>query len=366
MASITIVAPGAPLNIPVGTPVVLQGNPGGATSYQWELLDIPEGSAANLTTPTAQNSGFTLDIEGTYLIRFTVDGIDVEQAIAAAQYVSPSLGLVRIPAAGETFEGDLTKGWARVVQKALRLAVIAEAIAVDSEKWAWKRSVRLASTGNIALNGAVPLVLDTVGVNAGDRVLIKDQADPVENGVYDYDDDGANYTLTRSADFDEDDEVEGSAVAVRDGVSFANSAFLQTNDAVTVGVTPMAFVQMSITALSALTDVDLTTQPPTANDLLMYNGALWVPQKNNVTAAAPTAADDSTQGYIVGSRWFDTSASPANEYVCVANTAAAAVWRQTTQALAIPTGSAQLIDVLGSKRLRWTVLGVDYEVELTT
>ena len=43
-------------------------------------------------------------------------------------------------------------------------------------------------------------------------------------------------------------------------------------------------------------------------------------------AAAPTAANDSTQGFVVGSQWVDTSVSPRKIYMCTDATAAAASW----------------------------------------
>lgn len=51
--------------------------------------------------------------------------------------------------------------------------------------------------------------------------------------------------------------------------------------------------------------------------------------KINLNATvAPTAGDDSTAGYSVGSRWIDTTND--KEYVCVDATATAAVWIETT------------------------------------
>ena len=50
--------------------------------------------------------------------------------------------------------------------------------------------------------------------------------------------------------------------------------------------------------------------------------------KSNFSAsAAPSTSDDSGSGYVVGSRWIDTTNDA--EYVCVDNTASAAVWVQT-------------------------------------
>lgn len=52
--------------------------------------------------------------------------------------------------------------------------------------------------------------------------------------------------------------------------------------------------------------------------------------KNKFDAVAPpTAADDSSQGFSVGSAWVDLSAD--RSYVCVDSAASAAVWRETSQ-----------------------------------
>ena len=43
-------------------------------------------------------------------------------------------------------------------------------------------------------------------------------------------------------------------------------------------------------------------------------------------AAVPTANDDTTKGYVVGSQWTDTSASPRRIYLCTDASLGAAVW----------------------------------------
>jgi hypothetical protein len=51
--------------------------------------------------------------------------------------------------------------------------------------------------------------------------------------------------------------------------------------------------------------------------------------KNNFTAVlAPTTTDDSTKGYNAGSSWINTATS--HYYVCLSNTATAAVWADIT------------------------------------
>jgi hypothetical protein len=43
-------------------------------------------------------------------------------------------------------------------------------------------------------------------------------------------------------------------------------------------------------------------------------------------ASAPGASDDSTQGFVIGSMWVDTSTAPDTLYVCTSAAAGAAPW----------------------------------------
>lgn len=93
------------------TPVVTLSlaSTSGVTSYNWSLVDIPEGSAAVLSSSTAATPTFSPDVRGTYLVQCTVnDG----QAYArnAIAFTTENQAL-RIPAAGETLEFDSTSGW---------------------------------------------------------------------------------------------------------------------------------------------------------------------------------------------------------------------------------------------------------------
>lgn len=57
----------------------------------------------------------------------------------------------------------------------------------------------VATTGNIDVASA-PAAIDGFTMSSGDRVLVKDQTDATENGIYDFN--GAGSALTRSADQD--------------------------------------------------------------------------------------------------------------------------------------------------------------------
>ena len=61
---------------------------------------------------------------------------------------------------------------------------------------------------------------------------------------------------------------------------------------------------------------------------------------------APTTGDDSADNYVIGSRWIDETND--KEYVCLDNTAGAAVWKETTQS-GSSFGFSSQISGLGSE-----------------
>lgn len=64
-----------------------------------------------------------------------------------------------------------------------------------------------------------------------------------------------------------------------------------------------------------------------------------IPKSNFSASAAPTGDDDTTEGYSVGSRWFDTTNDQA--YVCLDASYGSAIWKQTTEG-----GTTGGVDVL--------------------
>ncbi len=74
------------------------------------------------------------------------------------------------------------------------------------------------------------LSIDNVTVSTNDRVLVKNQTDAAENGIYVVTNTGsgaAAYVLTRAADFDESDEmVVGALLVVQSGAVNADTAWV--------------------------------------------------------------------------------------------------------------------------------------------
>lgn len=104
----------------------------------------------------------------------------------------------------------------------------------------WKQSVRVATTANITLSGLQ--TIDGVSVQAGDRVLVKNQSTAAQNGIYV----AASGAWTRATDADSGAEVtSGMAVMVTEGTTQGDTQWvLTTNDPITLGTTALSFSQI--------------------------------------------------------------------------------------------------------------------------
>lgn len=103
----------------------------------------------------------------------------------------------------------------------------------------WKSAARVATTGNITLSGLQ--TIDGVTVVASDRVLVRAQTTASENGIWL----AASGAWTRALDADTAAELESAAVFVKQGTSGADIAWVQTADSITLGTTPLTWVQFS-------------------------------------------------------------------------------------------------------------------------
>jgi hypothetical protein len=143
-----------------------------------------------------------------------------------------------------------------------------------------KQSVRAASTSALTAtysNGSsgvgatltnagtqAALTLDSIALSVGNRVLIKDQSAEEQNGVYTVTTVGTistNWVLTRATDFDNSPGTEvgpGVFFFVEEGTTQQDNGYvISTDDAITIGTSPIMFSQFSgagqITAGEGLT-----------------------------------------------------------------------------------------------------------------
>lgn len=104
-----------------------------------------------------------------------------------------------------------------------------------------KNSVRFASTTNLSLTGAA--TVDGTAVTTGDRVLVKNQTTPAQNGIYVANTAGA---WTRATDMDAWAEVPGAFTFVEQGATQAETGWVSTADqGGTINTTAITWTQFS-------------------------------------------------------------------------------------------------------------------------
>ena len=141
---------------------------------------------------------------------------------------------------------------------------------------------RAATTANITLSSDLQNgdTLDGVTLATGNKVLVKDQTDATENGIYNV---VASGTATRDTDYDTVAELAGQLVIVQEGSTNADKIFLCTTDnSGSIGSVNIVF---TIVQPSNVGDVTLTgTQTLT-------NKTLTSPKINEDVAVTATATE---------------------------------------------------------------------------
>jgi hypothetical protein len=175
----------------------------------------------------------------------------------------------------------------------------------------WKGNVRAASIANVTVS-APGAAIDGVTLVAGDRVLLKDQTAPAENGLYLWN--GAAVPMTRTTDGAAGQLTTGAAVFVSEGTNADNGWTLVTNDPITVGTTSLTWTQFTslgqVTAGAGLTKagstisvskgdgIEVTSNSGAVNVSLTANGGL------QLTGSSPNKTlgviPDTTRGIQLG------------------------------------------------------------------
>ncbi|MDP1526633.1 MAG: hypothetical protein Q8M20_12545 [Rhodocyclaceae bacterium] len=113
---------------------------------------------------------------------------------------------------------------------------------------------RVATT--TALNLATPgAAIDNVFLVSGDRVLVKDQADAKENGVYVWS--GSALALSRASDFNSAQALDGAVIEISQGAINARSLWHQTTASPTLGTATIGWhaLRVKVATTQALTNV---------------------------------------------------------------------------------------------------------------
>jgi hypothetical protein len=107
----------------------------------------------------------------------------------------------------------------------------------------WKQSVLTATLSNITLSGLQ--TIDTVAVSAGDRVLVKNQTNQAENGIYL----ASAGAWSRSPDANDWDELVSAVVFVESGGQAGTGWYCSVQAGGTLGTTPITWTNLAFTGV---------------------------------------------------------------------------------------------------------------------
>lgn len=124
-----------------------------------------------------------------------------------------------------------------------------------------KAAVIAATTtaGTLATSFANGSVIDGVTLVTGQRILIKDQVAPAENGIYVV---AASGAPTRSTDYDSAAEIPGSYTVAEFGTANQGVLFVTTSTPTTINTDPIVFVARAV-------------QSYTGGDMITLSGAAF-------------------------------------------------------------------------------------------
>ena len=215
-------------------------------------------------------------------------------------------------------------------------------------------AVQAATTANITLASALENgdTLDGVTLATGNRVLVKNQTDKTENGIYVVKASGAP---DRADDYNTAGEVDaGDFIFVEAGTANGKTGYVQTNVITSVDSDNIEFTQFSgAGTYSASTGLTLTGNVFSANigtDIQAYNSTLAA------VAGGTYTGDDSitTLGTITSGTWTGTT-------IAIANGGTGATTASSAAAALLPdqsSNSGKYLTTDGSGTLSWgTVSG---------
>jgi hypothetical protein len=203
-----------------------------------------------------------------------------------------------------------------------------------------KDSVIVTTTGNLTAtyaNGTsgvgatltnsgtqAAITIDSRVLTVGERILVKDQTTALQNGFYRVTTVGTastNWVLTRTVDADQDSEITpGAFTFVEEGTIGANNGYVCTNvGAITIGTTPISFVQFS-GAGSVIAGDGLTKTGNTLNAVGTTNRISISADAIDISSSYVGQATITTLGTIATGTWQGDVVAGAYGGTGVANT----------------------------------------------
>ena len=234
---------------------------------------------ANLASPTFTGtvSGITKSMVGLGNVDNTADSAKpVSTATQTALDAKLSL-------AGGTMTGALTLSGAPTADSHAATKAYVDGVTSNIN---FHQPVRVATTGNITLSGTQ--TIDGVALSVGDRVLVKDQSNQKNNGIYEVKNNG--WTRTADADNTPDGELKGGDFTlVLEGTVNSGYGYVCSNtSAITIGTTDITYAAFNAAkAVSAGTGLQEATPGTLSIDTATTVDISTAQTLSNKTFSAP-------------------------------------------------------------------------------
>ena len=244
---------------------------------------------------------------------------------------------------------------------------------------------RVATTANVDLSNDLQNgdTLDGITLSTNDKVLVKNQTDATENGIYDV---VASGTATRNSDYDTVAELAGQLVIIQEGSTNADKIYLCTTDnSGSIGSVNIVFTivqpsnvgDVTLNGVQTLTNKTLTS-PVISEIVSVSNGNISVAP--NGSGKVLLDGDGSSGGVSVSDGLIDIRTGTGNvakvKFYCESSNAHA----QTLQAaphsaassavITLPTATGTLVGTGDSGTLPLAAIdidgGTDIGADLTT
>jgi phage-related tail fiber protein len=154
---------------------------------------------------------------------------------------------------------------------------------------AMKAPCHVATTAAITLSGLQ--TVDGVALAAGNRVLVKDQVDTTQNGIWN----AASGTWTRAKDFDGSlDAVKGTLIPVAGGTTAGDTIWrVSSADGFEIGSGSIAFEIATLTSRSLVSGLEFVTpqQFGAVGDMLRCDSVSMTSGSAVLTGSGFTSAD---------------------------------------------------------------------------
>ena len=281
--------------------VLYRNNTSGETNTMSQALDMNSNAINNASSVTTA--------------ALVVSGVDIAASVTASGASATAAAASAVSAATSASTASDASD-----------ATIAAAAGIK-----WKNSVKCATTANITLSGVQ--TIDGISATAESRVLVMDQTDAEDNGIYT----AAAGAWSRSSDLDAGPAFPSAAVMVESGSANADKAFICTTDqGLTLGTTDLTWVEFGTVSATNIVD---DTSPQLGGPLDPLAHFIGRNKGGDITAANPLPVDtDGDYFEVAGTTGFASMTVAGNRHFFLHFNAALIMTHHATN-LELPGGA---------------------------